>query len=78
MSQTPTEPRPPGRSGEQAAGRRAGRERRDSALQDDVQEREPERCGPVTIARHRKDDGRALILYARVEAATAGARRERT
>jgi hypothetical protein len=26
-----------------------------------------ERFGPVTIARHRKDDGRALILYARAE-----------
>jgi hypothetical protein len=26
-----------------------------------------ERVGPVAIARHRKDDGRALILYTRVE-----------
>ncbi|MGO9763369.1 MAG: hypothetical protein ACLP1Q_19120 [Solirubrobacteraceae bacterium] len=30
-------------------------------------EREPqeERVGPVTIARHVKDDGRALIIYTR-------------
>jgi hypothetical protein len=25
----------------------------------------PERCGPIAIARHVKDDGRALILYTR-------------
>ncbi|HWX74900.1 MAG TPA: hypothetical protein VNZ05_06320 [Solirubrobacteraceae bacterium] len=24
---------------------------------------ESERCGPVTVERQRKDDGRALILY---------------
>ena len=27
----------------------------------------PERHGVVAIARHRKDDGRALILYTRAE-----------
>jgi hypothetical protein len=27
------------------------------------QKSELERCGPVAIARHVKDDGRALILY---------------
>jgi hypothetical protein len=27
----------------------------------------PERLGPLEIARYRKDDGRALILYARAE-----------
>lgn len=27
--------------------------------------RDEERAGPVAIARHVKDDGRALILYAR-------------
>jgi len=26
-------------------------------------EQHEDRCGTVTIARHRKDDGRALILY---------------
>jgi hypothetical protein len=33
----------------------------------DPQSGGPERCGPVAIARHVKDDGRALILYTRVE-----------
>ncbi len=33
--------------------------------QDGGQARAHERIGPVTIARHRKDDGRALILYTR-------------
>jgi hypothetical protein len=27
----------------------------------------PERTGPIAIARHVKDDGRALILYTREE-----------
>jgi hypothetical protein len=26
----------------------------------------PERCGVVEIARHLKDDGRALLLYTRI------------
>ena len=29
--------------------------------------RPPERFGPLTVERHRKDDGRALILYTRTE-----------
>jgi hypothetical protein len=31
-----------------------------------------ERFGPVSIARHVKDDGRALILYGHVECGQAG------
>ena len=30
------------------------------------QEGEPERCGPLLVERHRKADGRQLILYRRV------------
>jgi hypothetical protein len=30
-------------------------------------EQQQHRCGTVTIARHRKDDGRALILYTHAE-----------
>ncbi len=32
-------------------------------------EPQDERCGPIAIARHVKDDGRALLLYTRVEPA---------
>ncbi len=32
--------------------------------------REEERLGPIVLARHRKDDGRALILYRRPDAET--------
>ena len=35
--------------------------------QSDPQIDAPERTGPVAIARHVKDDGRALILYTRDE-----------
>jgi hypothetical protein len=28
---------------------------------------QPERFGPLLVARHRKDDGRSLILYTREE-----------
>lgn len=37
-------------------------------MQERVQD--PERCGPVTLTRHRKDDGRALILYSHDEDGT--------
>jgi hypothetical protein len=56
MSEPPSAPLPP----ENAAG--AESEDRDEA------ERRPgerEQYGPLALARHRKDDGRELILYSR-------------
>jgi hypothetical protein len=47
------EPRPPSEHGSPAAQNRPG------------EDRPGERIGPVAIARHVKDDGRALILYSR-------------
>ena len=46
---------PPGEPGAGASARGAAK-----------QEGEPERCGPLLVERHRKADGRQLILYRRV------------
>jgi hypothetical protein len=35
----------------------------DPAGEQSEQRHPPERYGPLAVARHRKDDGRALILY---------------
>ncbi|MGA2452657.1 MAG: hypothetical protein ABSG93_03980 [Solirubrobacteraceae bacterium] len=58
MAGQPAEPPPSGHRSE--TGQQAGAREREG-------EREPaeERVGPVTIARHLKDDGRALIIYTR-------------
>jgi hypothetical protein len=48
---------PPGRTTSDAVGEQAEKAR------------PPERYGVVEIARHEKDDGRALLLYTRVEEA---------
>jgi hypothetical protein len=37
---------------------------RDGQASEDVRE---ERLGPIALARHRKDDGRLLILYRRAD-----------
>lgn len=37
--------------------------RPEAGPRDEHGERGEKRCGPVAIARHVKDDGRALILY---------------
>jgi hypothetical protein len=55
MAGNRTEPHHPGRS--PLPPRQHGTDR-------DTEARQPgERCGPLAIARHRKGDGRALILY---------------
>jgi hypothetical protein len=41
--------------------------RTDPSDEQSEQGRQPERIGPLAVERHRKDDGRALILYTRVE-----------
>jgi hypothetical protein len=38
-------------------------DQRDAPGQPQAQAQEQERYGPLAISRHRKDDGRALILY---------------
>jgi hypothetical protein len=74
-------PAEPARTGNRAANDRVGAAERvhltapadgsdprhadSSDPQDGEQARAHERIGPITIARHRKDDGRALILYTR-------------
>ncbi|HEV7586240.1 MAG TPA: hypothetical protein VGO14_10730 [Solirubrobacteraceae bacterium] len=55
MASDSAPPDPPGRSGSEAPGGRS------------EQSLPPERFGPLAVERHRKDDGRALILYTRVE-----------
>jgi hypothetical protein len=39
----------------------------DARREPDDRRTPPEREGPVSIDRHRKDDGRALILYAHAD-----------
>jgi hypothetical protein len=39
----------------------------ESAGEGGRKEHAPERCGPLAVERHVKDDGRALILYTHVE-----------
>ena len=56
MVRNPTDPPPPvGRKGEATPDRGERGDVKASA----------ERYGPITLARHAKDDGRALILYRR-------------
>jgi hypothetical protein len=57
MSADSASPEPPGRTTSDAVGEQAAKVR------------PPERFGAVEIARHEKDDGRALLLYTRVEEA---------
>ena len=59
MAGNRTDPPQPGRS--PLPGRQRGQDPGPEAQQPD------ERCGPVAIARQRKGDGRALILYTRDE-----------
>jgi hypothetical protein len=45
---------------------------REGAVSESSQQRPPlERYGPLALERHRKDDGRALLLYERVEEPSA-------
>jgi hypothetical protein len=55
MTAEDASPEPPGRATSDAVGQQAEKAH------------PPERCGVVEIARHLKDDGRALVLYTRVE-----------
>jgi hypothetical protein len=55
MTAEDVSPEPPGRARSDAAGERAEKVR------------PAERYGVVEIARQQKDDGRALLLYTRVE-----------
>ena len=76
MSRKPTKPAPSGRSpvragaaggagGAEGAGGAVGAGGAEGAGAEREQPRE--RVGPLAIARHVKGDGRALILYTRVE-----------
>ncbi len=58
MAGNPTEPTPSGESSE--LGRQTG-----PGEQQEERARAGQRVGPLAIARHVKDDGRALILYTR-------------
>jgi hypothetical protein len=68
--QPPSPERPQSVDGEDRASAASGR-------QDDVELGAEERCGPLTVTRVVKDDGRSLILYCHAESQAELAQAER-